>query len=110
MPKNDRLHSWLCCIYLLGLAGWALVSWITFRRFHYQLSILFSHAFCVSVLGLNAYLQCSRRKIYKLVNTTNARVDCNDPATCSDPDTCNNFKTVELVYEYVERNSYYLII
>jgi len=72
--------------YLAGMIVWFLLFKLVFGHVIFGQPYWFAHGFCLLVLLVNAILQATQ------------------------PYTRNSYRTEERIYEYVERNTYYLIL
>jgi len=80
--KNTKKLKWY---YIAAIPFWFLVFWVLFGHPFQKIPYIFSHFFCVIVLIINIWKQW-------------------------EPYEIEDYKTEEKVYEYVERNTYYLIM
>jgi len=83
---NRKVQNRLWAYYLIGIFGWAILFIMLFGSISFKDSFLFSHIFCLAVLSINFILQLREAYIPE------------------------QYSTEERVYEYVERNTYYLIM
>lgn len=84
--KNRQIQKRLWVYYISGIIGWVIIFIVLFGSFSLRAPYVFSHIFCIVVLSINFVLQI---------------IEAYVPGA---------YDTEEKVYEYVERNTYYLIM
>lgn len=82
----NREQKFFTGYYLVGMLGWFGLFKLVFGQVIFSQPYCFAHGFCLFVLLANAIIQITQSY------------------------TRNSYRTEERIYEYVERNTYYLIL